>query len=344
MSIRKLTHSDRVAWDQYVQKAPLASCYHLTGWKDVIEQSFGHESYYLLSEDDQHRINGILPLVRLKSTLFGNYMVSLPFFNYGGVCADTAPLAERLIKEASYVARASGAEHIEFRQTQQLKNGMPVKTAKVSMRLALPSNPDVLFKSFSSKLRSQVQRPLRDGMYAVLGREELLDDFYAVFSENMRDLGTPVYSKAFFRNIVKQFPDFAVICVIYTKEQVPAAAGLLIGFRNTMEIPWASSLRRFNRLSPNMLLYWTVLKFSCEQGYEQFDFGRSTPGEGTFKFKEQWGATPIPLFWHYWLKNGGALPELNPNNVKYRMAIEIWKQLPLPVTRLFGPSIVKNLP
>ncbi len=160
----------------------------------------------------------------------------------------------------------------------------------------------------------------------------------------MRDLGTPVYPKKFFNNILKEFPETTWICTIYTKDEQPVASGVLVGFKEMLEIPWASSLRNYNNYSPNMLLYWGVLKFACEKGYKVFDFGRSTPNEGTYKFKEQWGAKPLQLYWHYWLKNGGHLPELNPKNPKYQIAIKIWQTLPVGLTRLIGPAIVKNIP
>jgi hypothetical protein len=124
----------------------------------------------------------------------------------------------------------------------------------------------------------------------------------------------------------------------------PVAACFLVGFKKTMEIPWASSLPEYNRLAPNMLLYWSALSFAIERGYGVFDFGRSTPGEGTYQFKAQWGAMPVPLHWYYWLRGAGSLPEMNPKNKKYRFAIEIWKRLPLSITQLVGPRIVGNLP
>ena len=324
--------------------SPDATCYHLTGWKGVIEKSFGQSTWYLLSEDEEKRINGILPLVQLKSSFFGNYVVSLPYFNYGGVCADSIEIGRQLIEQAISRAQAANARHIELRHTHPTNNGLQVKTSKISMRLALTQSSDELWKSLPSKLRSQVQRPIKEGMYAKLGREEHLDDFYAIFAENMRDLGTPVYSKEFFRNILRIFPESSWICIVYSTTGQPVAAGFIVGFKDIMEIPWASSLRNYNRYSPNMLLYWSVLKLSCEKGFGSFDFGRSTPGEGTYRFKEQWGAEPVQLYWHYWLKNGQTLPELNPHNPKYRLAINIWKKLPISLTKLIGPVIVKNLP
>jgi FemAB-related protein (PEP-CTERM system-associated) len=343
MAIEVLRNEDRERWDEYVTNSGSSTCYHLTGWKSVIERSFGHKTYYLFSEKDSN-INGVLPLIQLKSMLFGNFMISLPYVNYGGICSDNEDISDRLLQEAGRIATDTDADHIELRNTRPMRDGVPVKTTKVSMRLELPQNPEALWKTFPSKLRSQIRRPEKEGMYVTSGGIEELDSFYAVFLVNMRDLGTPVYSREFFRTILKEFPDTAWICTVYTKSGDPAAAGFLVSFKDTLEIPWASSLRSYNYCSPNMLLYWSVLELACKKGYRAFDFGRSTPGEGTFKFKEQWGARPVQLYWHYWMKNGGHLPQLNPKNPKYQMAIKIWKKLPVAVTKIIGPAIVKNLP
>jgi serine/alanine adding enzyme len=344
MIIRLLREADNERWNSYVMRASNSTCYHLTGWKDVIEASFRHKTYYLLAEDRANEIQGVLPLVHLKSILFGNFMVSLPYFNYGGICADNEGIFRQLLNEAAAIAAEQNAGHIEFRHTQETSNGLTVKTAKVCMSLAIPDNTDDLWNSFPSKLRSQIRKPSKEGLYTKIGSVEELDGFYDVFAVNMRDLGTPVYSKEFFRNILRVFPSSSWICTVYAKDGQPMASGFLVGFKERLEIPWASSLRCFNQLSPNMLLYWNALKFACEMGYRSFDFGRSTPGEGTYRFKEQWGAKPVQLYWHYWLRNGGPVPELNPKNPKYQIAIKIWQSLPVSLTRLIGPAIVRNLP
>jgi len=343
-SVHMLDINAKHIWDKYVYSSDLASCYHLSGWKSVIERSFAHKTFYLYAEDENGQVCGILPLVNLKSLLFGNFIISMPYFNYGGICASDNETFSQLMDAAIDIAVKQNAAHIELRHSWPVSFPMPVKTAKVAMHLQLPSNTDDLWKSLPSKLRSQVRRPLKDNMTAIVGGEELLDEFYSVFSENMRDLGTPVYGKSFFANIMQEFPSVSKICIVRTKEGIAATAGFLIGFKKTMEIPWASSLKKYNRLSPNMLLYWTVLQYACENGYNVFDFGRSTPGEGTYKFKEQWGARPVQLYWHYWMRNNGTMPELNPHNPKYEAAIKIWKKLPITLTNLIGPSIVKNLP
>ena len=343
MGIRLYQPKDQSRWDHFVKRSQAATLYHQIGWKEVVERSFGHRGYYWLAEDSAGNIEGILPLVHLKSVLFGSFMVSLPYFNYGGVCAEEEATRSNLLEVAIEGARRAGATHIEFRHQEMIRTELPVKTAKVSMRLDLPVSADALFQSFDAKLRSQIRRPSKEGMEARIGGIEELDSFYDVFSRNMRDLGTPVYSKSFFKNILEVFPGITWICAVY-KGRVPVASSFLVGFKEMLEIPWASSLSEYNRFSPNMLLYWSVLKFACDRGFKRFDFGRSTPEEGTYRFKAQWGAKPVPLYWHYWIEKGGALPELNPKNPKYSAAINIWKKLPVGLTKLVGPSIVRNIP
>ena len=344
MKIHLYDPSYREDWDRYVMDNDGATCYHLIGWKEVIEKSFGHRTWYLFSHDNTGSINGILPIVHLKSVLFGSFGISMPFLNYGGICANDDETCRDLMREAGVIAGIAGMKHMELRHCNNVLPEMPVKTSKVAMRLQLPAKYEELKGSFGSKLRSQIKRAVKEGMYTRLGGIEELKNFYDVFSRNMRDLGTPVYARKFFHNILSAFPENTRICTVYAKDAVPVASGFLIGFRDVLEIPWASSLRSFNRFGPNMLLYSTALEFACSEGYRIFDFGRSTPGEGTYKFKEQWGAKPQQLYWHYWMENGEPIPEINPHNPKYRLAINIWRHLPLALTKLVGPPVVKNLP
>ncbi len=342
-SILGRTDADLLAWDNYAQSSPLTSGYHQSGWRRIIEEAFGHETYYLAAQEDNGSVHGVLPLVLLASRGFGRFLVSLPFVNYGGIVAN-APESYRLL-EASAIekAKALDATHIELRHESLMKTAWVSTERKVSMRLSLPNSYELLLKGFPSKLRSQVRRAQKEGMTVRVGGSECLGEFYAVFSRCMRDLGTPVYAKEFFAKILEVFPKEAHICIV-SHGDVPVAAGFLYGFRSTMEIPWAASDKRFNRLAPNMLLYGTVLEYACQQGFQVFDFGRSSPDSGTYRFKEQWGAQPHQLYWYYWMGDGRQVPQLNPQNPKYALAIRVWQKLPLAVANLLGPHIVKHLP
>ena len=211
------------------------------------------------------------------------------------------------------------------------------------MILTLPDTHEVLWQGFTSKLRSQIKRPRQEKPRVYCGGIEYLEDFYSVFARNMRDLGTPVYGKRFFLNILDSFPQESRIIVIRLDNR-PVAAGFLMDHGDTLEIPWASTVREVNRLSMNMLLYWEVLKLAIAGKHRYFDFGRSSMDSGTFHFKQQWGAQPKRLHWHYWLRDTDGLPMLNPANPRYALMINLWKRLPLQLSKWLGPAIVKNLP
>jgi FemAB-related protein (PEP-CTERM system-associated) len=341
ISVSLLT-SEQDAWNGYVAGNPAASLYHRAEWQSLIKKTFGHESYFFLARGPDGDIAGVLPLVRLKSRLFGDFLVSMPYFNYGGAIADEKFIEDMLMQAANEHAATLGVSHIEYRDDIPRK-GLPVRSNKVNMILPLPRDEETLWTGFSSKLRSQIRRPQREALETLYGSEEHLDDFYAVFSRNMRDLGTPVYAKAFFRNILQCFPRESRILVVRMKGR-PVAAGFLIGHRDRLEIPWASSAREVNPLGVNMFFYWKVLQYAVDKHYHYFDFGRSSTDSGTYRFKEQWGAQPKQLYWHYHLNEHCELPSLNPDNPKYLLAINIWKRLPLILTNRLGPLIVRNLP
>lgn len=328
--------------DELVRSLPGASVYHLSPWRRLIRSLFGHETHVLVAEQNGTLI-GMLPLVRLRSMLFGDYMVSMPYFNYGGPIGSSRNVEEQLMTAAAELADELGVRHVEFRDIEPRSDVWSLRTDKVAMILPLPRDPDELWKSIGTKKRTRIRHPLKEGALVRHGGPELLDDFYEVFARNMRDLGTPVYSKRFFSEILHAFPRDTSITSVRVKGH-PVAAGFLVGHKNKMEIPWASSTREANRLAVNMLLYWEILKRSIEEGYQVFDFGRSTVGGGTYAFKKQWGAAEHQLYWHYWLREGEELPSLTPSNPKYAMAIKVWRKLPLAVTRWLGPAVVKNLP
>jgi FemAB-related protein (PEP-CTERM system-associated) len=341
IEIKTLTPDENSAWDEFVHNHPEESFYHLSGWKAVIEKSFGHKAIYLYSTKNS-KIVGVFPLVHIKSFLFGSFLISLPYLNYGGVLADDNEIENLLLADAIKTAQHLKADFMELRHTEKKELQLLNRQHKISMFLELPNDSEVLWKNLNAKVRNQIRKGEKNNLWIEHGATEKLDDFYAVFSTNMRDLGTPVYSIKFFRNILEQF-EASKIFVVYSEEK-PIASGMVMGRKERLEIPWASSLREYHHLCGNMFMYWHILKYACESGYSQFDFGRCTPEESTYRFKKQWGAQPVQLNWQYWLANGKPLPEINPDNPKYRTAIKIWQKLPVGVTKLLGPKIVKYIP
>lgn len=333
---------DAIRWDEFLSAHPDATYSHLWSWKQVIENSFGWKMYHLLAEDNG-AVRGLLPIVVQKSLLFGNFVSSMPFLNAGGILADSLDTERRLLAEAVRIARDAKARHLELRHQTDHGLNLPSRNNKVTVILRLNSNPDLIWKTLDTKVRTKVRKSMSFRMTADFGSENLLADFYSVWSENMRDLGTPAYSPIFFREILRAFPRSTHLCVV-RHEGRPVATSFLIGFRDRVEAVWSSSLRSALSLKPNMFLYWQLFCFAAQQGYQVFDFGRSTIGSGTHTFKLQWGAETIPLHWDYWLANGDKLPEINPSNPNYDIAIRAWQRLPLSLTRLLGPRIARCLP
>ena len=331
------------AVETYLADHPAASIWHRPVVSAFIESTYGHRTRYLCALDDQQKVVGVLPLVQLTSRLFGNFLVSMPYFNYGGVLADNQEIASRLIEQADQWRQQLNASHLELRFCQNNDLGLPQRTDKVTFWLSLPESINDLWNSFDPKVRAQVRRGQREMNGLTIGGLELLDEFYQVFSVNMRDLGTPVYGKDFFRNLMQTLEGQAWLVVAKIEGRAVGCA-FLTGYRDRMEIPWASTLRKYNHTSINMSMYWKILEFAVQRGFAVFDFGRCSRDAGTYRFKQQWGAQPLTLFWDYVLPAGDSLPLLNPGNPKFRLMIAVWQRLPVRLANLLGPHIVKSLP
>lgn len=339
----QLYNDDGSAWGAFVGSHPDSTNYHQYGWRAVIEKSFGHTTYYMAARNGRNEICGVLPLVHMKSALFGSFLVSLPFFNYGGLLVTNDSAAVTLLGMSRQLVGETGAGHLELRHFRRSAEDLVTRQHKVTMILDLEKDEESQWKSFDAKVRNQIRKAEKSGLQCVSGHLELLDGFYEVFCRNMRDLGTPVYGKSFFRNILEEFPATTRIISVVQNEKT-VASGFLTWYRDTLEVPWASSIRDYRELCPNNLLYWEAIRFAITIGAEKFDFGRSTAGEGTYRFKKQWGTREIPLYWEYLLKDGACLPELNPSNPKFQLAVRMWQKLPVSVTKILGPPIVQGIP
>ena len=330
---------DAAEWGAFLETVPDASAYHAWAWRRVFERAFGHRCVYLIARSDDE-VRGVLPLVHINSVLFGRTLTSLPFLNYGGVLALDQAAGQALLEAAADQARVRRCRHVELRHVDRRYPSLPCRQHKVAMRLRLAG---VEWSSLDRKVRNQIRKAEKSGLVIHSGGVELLDDFYAVFARNMRDLGTPVYGRALFAEILGTFPEHARLHVV-RQGTTPVAGGFTIRGRATLEIPWASSVRDYNALCPNHLLYWTVIQHAIDTGCDVFDFGRSTPGAGTFKFKEQWGAQPVPLHWEYILTGPTPVPDTSPENPKYALLVNAWQHLPLRVATAIGPHIVRSIP
>lgn len=341
--IRQLTNSDdKHKWNAFVEQQNTACIYHRYEFKNIVEQSFGHNTAYYMALDLAHNVVGILPTVFTQSRLFGSYITSLPYFNYGGCLAINDEIETALVNAASKDAQQQHANYLELRESKH-REEFACRNDKISMILELPDNSETLWQNLGTKVRAQIKKGEEHLFTFKFGKEELLNDFYQVFSTNMRDLGTPVYAKQFFHTLLTQMPHNSTLALLYYKNK-PVSGGFLLGFRDTLEIPWASTLKSANHLNANMVFYWQVLQFAIQKKYTFFDFGRSSKDAPTYRFKKQWGSKEVQLYWSYPVLANNELPSLNPNSSKYQLAIRVWQKLPLFISNVLGPHIVKNLP
>ena len=299
MIIQMAGPADYPAWDGYVRAHPQGLAYQMTPFFRTIHQAYGFGIFPFMARTGT-RIQGVLPLVHLHLPGRRGALISLPYCDAAGVLADSPALERTLVTHVLAHARDQGFPLVSLRCQDLFASIPPDLTcylSKVRMVLELPRQACDLMASFKAKVRSQVKKPLRDGLTCTIGGRELLHPFFKIIRENMRDLGSLTHSAGWFQSLMAAFGSQAHIGVVWLPNGQAAAAGLILCHARTVSLPWASSLRRFNRLNPNMLLYWSFLSFAVSQGYQQVDFGRSSPGEGTFRFKKQWGARPHPLHW-----------------------------------------------
>jgi len=327
-------------WDAVVRSSTGWTQFHLYDWRRIFEEVFGHECIYLVARNEQGTIGGILPLVRVRSVLFGHYLVSLPFLNYGGPLG-TPEAVRALAAAAAERAATDSVKLLELRSRQELPLDLPVSHRKITVVLDLPpQGSQALFKSFDSKLRSQIRRPQKEGVEVRFGREQV-DPFFEVFSSHMRDLGTPTQPRRFFEAIAESFPDAWFGCAWLGEKPVACGAGFRWG--GEFEMTWASSLYAYSKLAPNMLLYWAFMERAMEQGLTLFNFGRCTPGSGTHRFKRQWGSRDEQLWW-YQRGRGDTTATPSPDQGAFSWGPRLWRRLPLPVATALGPRIVRYIP
>jgi FemAB-related protein (PEP-CTERM system-associated) len=329
-------------WDAYVLAHPLGTANHLWKWRHVYDAAFRHRTVYVAARRGGG-ITGVLPLVIFANRAFGRFAVSLPFVNYGGILADDDATADALLTEARRLALVFELSHVELRHRAVRFPQLPCRRHKAAMLMPLRATADDAWNAFDRKVRNQIRKAEKSGLVARVGGAELLGAFYGVFAETMRDLGTPVYPRRFFDEVFRSFAD-RCHTVIVEHEGRTVAAAVLYAHQRAIEIPSAGTRRDYRSLCAGNLLYWTIVRHAIALGFETLDFGRSTPGEGTFQFKTQWGAVPHPLHWEYALTGTRTLPDRSPSNPRFRAAIEAWKRLPVPVANVLGPHVVRYLP
>lgn len=349
MTIRQATEEDIKIWDHYVATHPLATPYHKFAWGQACLKAYKQTPLYLIAQNASGDVCGVLPIIRFKRPLSSGALCSLPYCDTGFALADDDTIKQSLFDYATELATSQNLT-IDYRDAS---NDIAEKAAisdgqKVVMRMPLPEDSDTLLSSFKSKLRSQVRKAEKNGLTAKVSEtwtehNNQLDSFYDVFKQNMRQLASPVHSKAWFCAILQGYGEQCRLSVVYYND-IPVGAGIVLLNGKTAVIPWASTVQQYNRLAPNMLLYWSLLANATDSGMQVFDFGRSSFSEGTYKFKSQWGAQPYLLKWSDSYTPTQISPAVSaPSGPVRNLAESVWPRLPLGLTVSLGSAIRKYI-
>jgi FemAB-related protein (PEP-CTERM system-associated) len=335
------------SWDRFVEVHPRSTLGHLRAWGRVIHDAYSHESIALAALDEGDVV-GVLPAVLVRSRIFGDHLVSMPFLDYGGILVESeggraGEVCRALLDAGLEAARARRARSLGLRQFHPIELAEPVSDDRVTMLLPL-STTDAVWKALPPERRNRVRKGEKSGLTVAWGGTELLDGFYEVFAANMRDLGSPVHHRAFFRAMLEGLGEVARVLQVRDRGGRAVGAAVCLFFRDTIAVPWVSSRREAFALCPNFVLYWEVIRFGCAAGYRTLDLGRSFKNAGTFEFKRQWGAHPHPLPWIFRDVVPGAPASVDRDSSRLRRAADVWKHLPVPLANRLGPWLRRQLP
>jgi len=337
--IKTLDVTNYSRWDNFVQESTDATFFHQAGWKTVIEKAFGHKTYFLYVENDG-KITGILPLVHINSLLFGNTLVSIAPCVYGGIVASDNQSYLELDKEACRLADELGVDCLEMRNRVQKNPERPYKELYVYFRKELDADVEKNFLAIPRKQRAMVRKGIEAGLTSVI--DSNIDRIYHAYSESVRNLGTPVFSKKYFQILKDVFSDQCEVLTVELNGQLIASV-MSFYFKDEILPYYGGGTDLARELKGNDFMYWEVMRRAVEKGIKVFDYGRSKIGTGSYSFKKNWGFTPQPLFYEFYLVKSTSLPDINPLNPKYKFFIAAWKRLPLAVSQAIGPWLSKDL-
>ncbi len=327
-------------WDAFVLACPTATFFHRAGWQSIMNGVFRHDAYFLYAETDG-RIEGVLPLAHVKSMLFGNSLVSLPFAVYGGVAAMNADAASALEAEAQRIAQRLGVDHLELRHVEARHDDWPRQDLYVTFRKAILPEEEANMLAIPRKQRAMVRKGIKNGLRSEI--DPGVDRFFALYADNVHRHGTPALPKRYFEALRAQFGDDCEVLIVHSPDDRALSGVLSFYFRDEVLPYYAGDDESARDLAANDFKYWELMRLSCARGLKVFDYGRSKQGTGSFAFKKNWGFEPAPLHYEYCLYKRDAVPQNNPANAKFRLVIEAWRRMPIGMANWLGPYVVRNL-
>ncbi len=340
VTVERYSPSRKQDWENFISCHPAATIAHDLRWKAVVEETYGHRHFYLIAFRERQVI-GVLPLFLIKSIIFGRSLVTSPYLTFGGLLANDDDAAAALIAYTKNTAAEQKVKYTEIRNDHPTPHLEHTKLSYFTLVLDLSIGEEKLLKSLHSTARRNVKKAQQSGLEVVEGIEHLAE-YVKINFKNMHRLGTPAHGSAFFRNIVKHFPDSILLMARHQQNWVGGM--LLVSFKKTIHMPWVAALEEYFEMRPNNLLYWEAIARAARRGFQFFDFGRSKEDQGTFRFKAQHGAQPVQLYYQYYLNGANQMPNIDPEASTFKMLVEVWKKLPLPVVNLVGPRLIGKIP
>jgi FemAB-related protein (PEP-CTERM system-associated) len=340
MEIRELKN-ERLEWDDFVRSSDEGTPFHLTAWRQAVEEGYGYRPHYLLAKR-AGAIEGVLPLFEVPGWLGGRRLVSVPHGVYGGICAAGQAARLALLEAGKALARRRGAGYLELRNHTDQGLALPTKELYVTFWREISSDDEKNLEAIPRKQRRMVRQGIKHGLRSDIGRDHL-DAFYEIYAQSLRTLGTPVFSKPLFRGLLTAFDKDCQILTVWHEGRM--VAGVLSLYYNDRVLPYfGGALRDAFQYAVNDFMYWELMRLAAKEGYKVFDFGRSRVGTGSYDFKRHWGFEPRPLPYQYLLVRAQSLPNFNPSNPRLQWAVEAWKRMPLGLTKWLGPRLTRYLP
>jgi FemAB-related protein (PEP-CTERM system-associated) len=343
VKVKRLGRNDAAnngRWDDFVMSCPSATFFHRAGWQVIIQEVFHHATFFLYVERNGV-IQGVLPLAQVKSLLFGNALVALPFAVYGGVAANTDEAADALEQEAESIAVKLGVQHLEFRNVKQRHEDWPRQDLYVSFRKAILPEIEANLLAIPRKQRAMVRKGINSGLISELDAD--VNRFFQLYADNVHRHGTPAMPKRYFAKLLQVFGKDCEVLIVSSADQRILSGVLSFYFRDEVLPYYAGDFPAARETAANDFKYWELMRRSCERGIKMFDYGRSKKGTGSYSFKTNWGFEPQPLCYEYRLYKRDAIPQNNPSNAKYKLFIEAWRRMPIWLANRIGPHIIRNL-
>ncbi len=337
LKVKQLSESDEKRWDNFVINNNESTFYHQFRWKNVISEIYGHKPVYLLCENEFGDLNGVLPLFLIKDLFQRRRLVSIPFAPYGGTCTETKEAKAMILDEAINIGKKLGVDILELRCCNNNHENFSCVNDYSTFKLNLSNGLDHIWKNFEKTVRTAIRKGEKNDLRFELENDsESMIDFYNVYSENMKSLGTPVHDYNFFKKIQNAFPGQVQVAKAIKDDKIISSL-LLLKFKDTLIYGWGSSLTEYLNLAPNNFIHWNCIKYASESGLSWYDFGRSFKNSGNYRFKKRWGCIEFPI-------NSCFYPGINAISspqIEYRKFSMIWSKIPLKLTKVMGPRIRK---